>query len=61
MRGWFKAPEDVRLTKEILGIRWDKLLDDEPRWNVPPTAPVPVVTSAGARSQPLRVTSRCSI
>lgn len=46
MCGRMKLPEDVSLTKEILNIRWDKILDYKPRYNVAPTTSVPVVTSA---------------
>ena len=51
MCGRVKLPEDVSLTKELLKIQWDRLRDYEPRYNVPPTTMVPVVTSAsGERS-----------
>ena len=42
-------PDDVSLTKEILGIDWDKLGSYEPRHNVAPTMPVPKVTSIGGK------------
>ncbi len=46
MCGRVKLPEDVSLTKEILHVRWDRILDYKPRYNVAPTTQVPVVTSA---------------
>lgn len=49
MCGRAKLPEDVSLTKEILGIDWDELGAYRPRYNVAPTTPVPVVTSSGGK------------
>lgn len=46
MCGRVKLPEDVSLTKEILRIKWDRLSEYVPRYNVAPTTMVPVVTSA---------------
>jgi putative SOS response-associated peptidase YedK len=51
MCGRLKLPEDIVVLKQELGIQWDDLPDYEPRYNLAPAAPVPVVGNrAGARS-----------
>lgn len=51
MCGRVKLPDDVSELRQELAIRWDKLGEYRPRYNVAPTALVPVVTSAkGART-----------
>lgn len=47
MCGRAKLPDDMSELKQDLAIRWDKLGDYRPRYNVAPTTPVPVITSAG--------------
>jgi len=46
MCGRAKLPEDVSLTKEILKVKWDRLGEWRPRWNLAPTDMAPVVTSS---------------
>jgi putative SOS response-associated peptidase YedK len=51
MCGRLKLPEDIVALKQELGIRWDELPDYEPRYNLAPASPVPVVGNrGGARS-----------
>lgn len=46
MCGRAKLPDDVSELKQDLAIKWDKLGDYRPRYNVAPTTPVPVITSS---------------
>ncbi len=48
MCGRVKLADDVTELRQELAIKWDKLGDYRPRYNVAPTTPVPVVTSARA-------------
>lgn len=51
MCGRLKLPEDIAALKQELGLQKDNLLDYQPRYNVAPAAPVPVVGNrAGTRS-----------
>jgi putative SOS response-associated peptidase YedK len=43
MCGRVRLPEDVRLVKEELKIRWDEFQDPPKRYNVPPTSLINVV------------------
>jgi putative SOS response-associated peptidase YedK len=47
---------DIGFIREVFRVTQDRRADDRPRYNVPPTALVPVVTSdGGARSlEPIR-------
>src|ERR1017187_10449903 len=46
MCGRVKLPDDVTEFRQELRIKWDKLGDYQPRYNVAPTTQIPVVTSA---------------
>lgn len=49
MCGRAQLPDDVSEIKQDLQIDWEDLGDRRPRWNVPPTEKIPVVTSANGK------------
>jgi putative SOS response-associated peptidase YedK len=49
MCGRARLPDDVSEIKQDLRIEWDRLGDYQPRWNAPPTTPMPVVTFADGK------------
>src|ERR1017187_9800898 len=46
MCGRVRLPDDVTELRQELRIKWDRLGDYKPRYNVAPTTQIPVVTSA---------------